>query len=99
MKKALIIIILIGFVITGLTLFYHEDDICTSSVRGYPFSVIIYPCLCYGYGDVDWGINFSGLMLNVLIYSLAVLIVYLIFKKLLNKKAPDTNSASFASLR
>lgn len=99
MKKALITIVLIGFVITGLTLFYHEEDICTSSVRGYPLSVIIYPCLCYGYGDVDWAINFPGLILDVLIYSLAVLIVYLIVKKLLNKKAPDTNSASFASPR
>jgi hypothetical protein len=56
---------------TALSLLHHEKTFCTASERGWPFGVIIHPCLCYGQdlGTLEGFISPVGLALNTAFYA------------------------------
>jgi hypothetical protein len=53
-----------------LSLFYLEPSFCTSSERGWPLGIVVYPCLCYGLGDVEWFVSAPGLIVDTLLYGM-----------------------------
>jgi hypothetical protein len=67
-----------GLMATALSLFHHENTFCTTSERGWPFGVVIHPCLCYGQylGHLEWFISPAGLALNTIFYAVLAGIVF-----------------------
>ena len=67
-----------GLTATALSLLHHENTFCTTYARGWPFEVVVYPCLCYGQylGHLEWFVNPVGLVLNTVLYAVLAGIVF-----------------------
>ncbi|MDK1031664.1 MAG: hypothetical protein QGD94_06635 [Planctomycetia bacterium] len=66
----------VGLSASAASLFHYAPDICTSFARGWPLGIIIYPCLCYGRGNVAWIVSFRGLAINATLYTVMAIALY-----------------------
>jgi len=62
--------VLLGLALSALTLAHSSADFCTTTYRGWPCPIIVYPCLCWGRGEVGWILNPSGLLLDVAVFTI-----------------------------
>ena len=53
-----------------LSLAHCENTFCTTEERGWPLGIVIYPCLCWGMGQVDWFVSIGGLAADTLFFCL-----------------------------
>jgi len=87
-------ILLAGLMASALSLLHHSVDFCTATSRGWPFGIIIHPCLCWGFGEVDWIISYAGLLGDVATYALIIAALGFPAIGLLRKKAAGPCAAS-----
>jgi len=86
MLRAALVLLGVGAVMSAISLVYHAPTFCTASARGWPFGIVVYPCLCYGMGDVEWFVDPFGLLLDTLFFTGAAGALWLLVVWMRNRK-------------